>query len=282
MTRFSIIACIVIVFIAVSMLFVLHIPSSERRAEPIAQPLILIAHGLGGYNGHTVTNTRSALKENYKKGYRWFEMDFRITRDNALIGFHDAAYRRSDGELVRIADVSLQTVREQAPRGSDLATFADALSFLAQYPDMYLILDPKDSFIASHRLMNKELRAFEKQHGAAATDAVRKRIVPQFYVRWHYIYLKKTFNVPMMIFTLYRSSYSDAEVLAFVRRNQVSMVTMHHGRYSPVLAQRLKEMGITAGVHTLNDETEARRFMDAGAVGIYTDWIQPGEFTTVR
>ena len=48
----------------------------------------LIAHAAGQINGDIYTNSLEALDLSYKKGFRLFELDLRLTKDNRLVAVH--------------------------------------------------------------------------------------------------------------------------------------------------------------------------------------------------
>jgi arylsulfatase A-like enzyme len=55
-----------------------------------------VAHAGGGIKGRSYTNSLEALDENYRRGFRFFELDFNWTSDNQLVCIHDWESRRPD------------------------------------------------------------------------------------------------------------------------------------------------------------------------------------------
>lgn len=55
----------------------------------------LLAHALGGYNGHTYLNTREAFENALKNGYLYFEVDLKLTTDGKLVCWHGRSKRSS-------------------------------------------------------------------------------------------------------------------------------------------------------------------------------------------
>lgn len=62
---------------------------SERYEEYKKDTMRFIAHAGGKINGYFYTNSKEALDQSYKKGFRMFELDFLKTSDNKFVAAHD-------------------------------------------------------------------------------------------------------------------------------------------------------------------------------------------------
>lgn len=54
-----------------------------------ASPELYIAHAGGVIDGQCHTNSREAVEESLRRGYRYIELDLQVTRDNHLVAVHD-------------------------------------------------------------------------------------------------------------------------------------------------------------------------------------------------
>src|SRR5262245_5120338 len=69
-------------------------------AQSSAAPLqvtrgLLVAHALGGIDGARNTNSLEALRCNYKRGFRWFEVDVAATSDGEPVCFRKGDEKRA-------------------------------------------------------------------------------------------------------------------------------------------------------------------------------------------
>src|SRR5690606_35334239 len=62
---------------------------SEDSSLSKIDSLLRIAHAGGSVDGKVLLNSRAALEENYKRGARFFELDFSWTADKRLVFLHD-------------------------------------------------------------------------------------------------------------------------------------------------------------------------------------------------
>ncbi|MGE7795268.1 glycerophosphodiester phosphodiesterase family protein [Lysinibacillus fusiformis] len=67
----------------------------NKKSKDVWENNNLIAHAFGAVDGKDYTNSFEAFEQNYKKGYRVFEVDFLLTSDNRLIARHDWSYDRA-------------------------------------------------------------------------------------------------------------------------------------------------------------------------------------------
>lgn len=58
------------------------------------------AHALGNYHGYTMTNSKEALLNSYKTGFRFFEVDIQRTSDGHFVAYH--LWSKNDAERLEI------------------------------------------------------------------------------------------------------------------------------------------------------------------------------------
>jgi glycerophosphoryl diester phosphodiesterase len=110
----------------------------------------LIAHALGEVDGKIETNSKEAFKASWGNGYRALEIDFTYTSDGVLVARHDFEEDGSYYRLEQDATESLvmdkdtfqnsKIIYEQTP-----ITAVDVLGLMAEYPDVYIITDTKET-----------------------------------------------------------------------------------------------------------------------------------------
>lgn len=255
---------------------------------PLAQPAVmrdwtdyrLIAHAMGGIDGHALTNTYEAFAANYDKGLRLFEADLQFTADGRLAAFHDWGNFR---KLVGPSDLPAEGAASPLPLDMFKSLrlcdryrpldFPDIVKLLGAYHDVYLVTDTK----------SRSLPVVERQFAQIA-EALRiegrrdvgRRIVPQVYTPEMYALLEKKFSFSSYIYTLYGSDLSDGEVLRFLRdAPKIKAVAMPESRVSLPFVSALKQLGRVVYTHTVNDRSTFEKYRRLGVDGVYTDFLYP-------
>ena len=247
-------------------------PPPPGRAQPLERGQ-LIAHALGGLEGDTYTNTREAFEQNYALGHRWFEVDLRLTQDGVLVCFHDK-HEASIGIEGTLDDVSFEEFLglEWKDRYS-LLSFEALLELLQQHPDALLVTDTK---LWDEATIDALVGAV-----SAVDSTLFTRIIPQIY---EFGDLDRIEGIERrfgpfysVIFTLYVTRSSNAEVLHFLERRPVPMVTVpqYPGRMERDFLDGLRNTGAYLFTHTLNEPETMRDYLQLGIDGFYTDHICP-------
>jgi glycerophosphoryl diester phosphodiesterase len=273
--RFYLLAFLVLAGIVLAAGAAMH---DDVRAEyrPAPPGLLLIAHAGGGLPQGTYTNAREAFDLAHANGFRLFEADFARTQDGAVVLIHDwdATYARLfTGLPLGIAVPALRlsgwrpdhaAFMASPMRGGLTPMDLDALfGWMRRHPDARIVTDVKDDNLAV-------LAAI-----AAAAPDLRDAFIPQIYAPDELAEARRL-GFRDVILTLYRSSLSDDEVIAFARGANLWAVTMPQERaLAGRLVERLAEAGMRVAVHTVNapDAAEALRHRGVGA--LYTDYLLP-------
>lgn len=114
---------------------------------PTAAPVSyrLVAHAGGAFHGLTYTNSKEALDESYRKGFRLFELDFEWTSDNRLVLVHDWKHTSSlFGQPAHVFTYNefLTSARRD---GLHQVTFEGLVSWLRSHSDAFVVTDTKAS-----------------------------------------------------------------------------------------------------------------------------------------
>lgn len=246
----------------------------------------IIAHAMGGINGHTYTNTLDAFVANYELGSRLFETDLLLTTDNKLIARHEWTGNMS--KLLGQLDV-LPAAKQGTPLSYNEVMDSPILGLyspldidkimdlLIAYPDAYIVTDTKE--------LDPEL--VTRQFTLIIEAAERKdpsllaRIVPQIYSRDMLDVVNKVHAFPEVIYTLYQSQDSDEQVIDFVKETGVE-ITMPTTRATKSFVHKLKQAGARVYVHTVNDEQEISKLSRMGVDGFYTDFVSEDDLSRIR
>ena len=257
-------------------------PESELSATEILANEQLIAHGMGAIGGLTIPNCLEGFLAQYEAGIRVFEVDLRLTRDAKVVLRHDWWSTWQEGiDWVHIPTrekfVSEKIKGEYTP-----LSFRDLLLLMEEYPDICVITDSKftDSDI------------FSIQFDAMLADAhelgltyLFDRIVVQVYDGNMRTGLNNIYPFPHYIYTLYQDTTfkgttdSFREKAAYCAQRGIEGITMDEYWWKPSFAVIAEEYGIEVYVHTVNDAEKAKKYLNDGVSGIYTDSIKPADIT---
>jgi glycerophosphoryl diester phosphodiesterase len=231
-------------------------------APPV--PSLAVAHAGGEIGGKTYTNSIEALEENYRRGYRLFELDFDWTADNELVATHNwAGYRGPrHGGAPTLADFLAQTPGPFRPASRFMI-----YEWLTAHGDAYIITDVK----------NRSLEALAQIR--MERPALVPRFIPQIYLFKDYE-LAASQGYRHIILTLYRclGSTADAAIVDFARTRRLFAVTVPSNRcLEGGLAAELARMNVPVYVHTVNELSVYERLAARGAHGVYTDRLLPVE-----
>lgn len=267
----------VIVIGALIMLLVIAFSNEDEQPASGFEAHKVIAHAMGGINGHTYTNAFEAFVANYAQGTRVFEVDLLLSADDQLVGRHEWSGNMS--KLLGQLDV-LPANKQGGVL--DYKEFMDSpilniyspidveklLDLMQHYPDAYIVTDTKE---IKPELINKQFTLLVE--AAQLRDpSILDRVVPQIYNQSMLDEINKVYSFPELLYTLYQSKDTDEQVIEFVNKTGVD-ITMPVGRATKSFVKKLKKAGARVYVHTVNEEAEIRELARMGVDGFYTDFV---------
>ncbi|MFC3750501.1 phosphatidylinositol-specific phospholipase C/glycerophosphodiester phosphodiesterase family protein [Paenibacillus sp. GCM10012306] len=276
----------VIMILALGLLVIFALGQKQEQPASGFAAHRVVAHAMGGIGGHTYTNAFEAFIANYEQGTRVFETDLLLSTDNQLIARHEWTANMS--KLLGQTEV-LSSDKVGAPLSHDEfmnspimniyspLDLEKILDLMQHYTDAYIVTDTKE--FDSGLIMEQ----FEMLTEAARTrdSALLERIVPQIYSRAMLDELNNIYMFPTVIYTLYNSKDTDAEVLEFVQNNKVD-ITMPASRASRDFVQKLKKAGARVYVHTVNEEDQIVKLSRMGVDGFYTDFVAENDLNRIK
>ncbi|HDZ76829.1 MAG TPA: amidohydrolase [Candidatus Omnitrophica bacterium] len=223
----------------------------------------LIAHAAGEIKSISSTNSLEALDKNYANGFRFIELDFEWTSDEHLVLIHD--WKKSMTRLFNESPGNY-TLREYENlnmiNGLTQMTLDDLAKWVRRHQDVYIVTDIK-------RYNSKGLRLISDRF-----PGIVGNFIPQIYYFQEY-WLARKMGYKHIILTLYRSEYSDEEILSFVSKNYLAAVTMPIKRANTRLPAKLKQMGVSTYAHTVNTVSLQNQLYTNDVFGVYTDSLNP-------
>jgi glycerophosphoryl diester phosphodiesterase len=253
--------------LTVTSVFVIGIANAQSSGTKAPKAPRLIAHAGGDIYGIRMTNSHQALDKSYEEGFRFIELDIRMTSDNIPVIAHDW------GNANWFSGVKYSTDRptysefkkRQPILDLDLLDLESLSQWLSKHEDAYIVTDIKEGNIEILKLIA------EKYPEAA------KRIIPQIYFFSEYDTVK-ALGFDNIILTEYRLDVEDHELLQFCQDHSLFALTLSQERALPEILVKCSDLGIPVYVHTINDYNIYMKLRDNGAYGVYTDYFQPSDW----
>jgi hypothetical protein len=224
-----------------------------------------IAHAGGNYGFITYSNSYEALDENYKEGFRYFELDFVFTSDDVLVCLHDwrSNFKRSFGFTTKNPLSYYEFVNTVAANKKFKNCTVDGLAnWISDNSDAYIVTDIKgDNLIGLRQLLE-------------AIPNAKKKIIPQIYQPKNFKSVKEL-GFESIIWTLYRYDGNVDDVLDEIKDFSGKIaITMPTKRARTNLPYELTRLNIPSYVHTINSSEETSLYTEKMHVTeIYTDFM---------
>ncbi|KAA1415908.1 glycerophosphodiester phosphodiesterase [Nocardioides humilatus] len=231
--------------------------------------VLAFAHRGGAYHPEIegLENTLAAFQHAAALGYRYLETDVHVTKDGALLAFHDDVLDRVTDKVGAIRDLDLAEIREARIGGRErVPTFIDLLD---NFPDALFNIDIKsDGAAAALAALVRERDLWDRiLVGSFSRARIREfRRLTDGRV--------PTAAHPLEIVAFrFLPSARLADRLA--GRGFVALQVPHRrGRLllvSPGFVRRAHAAGKQVHVWTVDDPDEMRALLDRGIDGLFTD-----------
>lgn len=230
----------------------------------------LIAHAGGEIYGYRLTNSLEAIENAYASGFRYMELDFDLTTDDAVVLIHGW-----EGMCSRLLGSPGQRSLSEFQNSDTfmnltLLTLDDLLTFLKKHPDVSIITDVKSE---------NNLQVLSKIREQAGKYS--QNFIPQIYEYDQYETVKEL-GYERIILTLYRMNADYEELGAFVREKSLWAVTMSESIVSEELLTAVNAGETPVYCHAVNDLSFFESWHEKGVTGIYTDYFTPNHWPEIE
>lgn len=226
----------------------------------------LVAHAGGSIYGYKYTNSLEALEQAYNNGFKLIEMDFQWTSDDKIVCIHDWESMVRRLFMINSRPLNLYEFKNYNTfQDLTLIDIDDIANWLREKDDVYIITDMKGDNIK-----------FLKTVAESYKD-IQNRFIPQIYSIEEYDPVKEM-GYEDIILTLYRTYYTDTQIVNFAKDHDLFAITMAAERAQNNLPNLLKDIGVLTYAHTINELYEFENLQRNGIHGIYTDYFQPNNF----
>jgi len=233
-------------------------PGAPSSYEWLAgSAFIPIAHGLGPWL-EDEPNTMKTFYAGLGRGFRIFEVDLALTRDDSVICYHGAADAQDIDTLTYRGYLTLM-----ARRGSAPCTIRDLVREARNRPQVRFVLDVKNRFERLYSLVR----------AAIGGPELGRQFIPQVYFFEQLAVVRETPFFGGAIFTSYRSALTTRQIFSYASELGVKAVTITVARF-----ERMRTPippGLHVFVHPVDDPFVAMKMRSQGVAGIYTSYVSP-------
>jgi len=222
-----------------------------------------IAHVGGSADDKIITNSQQAIRDSLNAGFYLIELDFEWTNDNQIVLIHDwdATVKKLFNKEPGV--YSLKEFKEfRAIDDIRQLSLPDLAVWVRQCPHLRIVTDVKRNNIEALYYISQEYRDIQGQ------------FIPQIYEFNEYDTVRQL-GYQDIILTLYRSNYSDDDILKFVRSHRLFALTMPVIRARSSLTKKLNQLGVFVYAHTVNSLELENELSESGVNGFYTDFLKP-------
>ena len=243
----------------------------------------IVAHAGGGVeqDGEMTfyTNSLEALKQNYSKGIRVFELDFYLTSDKKLAVVHDwEQFGNEDGVPLTSEEWRNFKTFGSPKTNSRFTTMfiGDVLDQMLINKDMVVVTDTKSFEISEEDLLTqfKEI----KDEALKRDPKLLERVVPQIYNEEMLSKIKSIYDFKTVIYTTYAAPYTADEILKFSREHdEIKAVTFPKTdpRFDGKKIKLIQDSGLLAYTHPISTVEEYKLQKQRGVEGFYSGVLRP-------
>lgn len=243
----------------------------------------VICHALGQTEtGESMTNCKEAFLYNYQRGFRVFEIDIQDTKDGIPVLRHDWTEDLGQGDTFgRLEDGSLCI-----PSGELFLTtkiygkytplsLQDMFSLMQEYPDCYVVLDPKDTPDRYAQFL--QFVNIAKDNGY---EEVLDRIIVQLYSEEMLEVVQKIYPFSHYLYTLYYSGYYE-DAAVFCEKNKIPIMAMPVGWVTEYVFDHTPS-SVKIWAYTTDKPSTQEKLAQMGVDGIYVNNTLPSEWDTIQ
>lgn len=228
----------------------------------------MIYHAGGQIEGNSYTNSVEAVEKTLSEGNYFIEIDLRYTSDNYLVCTHDW----TDAYLEDYQPTLEEFLASKIQGKYSPLTAEHLIQFMKEYPQMHLITDIKnDGDICP---VISDLVALAEEDAS-----ILDRFIIQLYTGREKASVQEIypFDDTQFLFTIYNWGHWQLEVAQICNEENISVITVPYGEMPDEDAALMRELGFTVYEHTVNRADEARRSLERGISGFYTDALSPSD-----
>ena len=240
---------------------------SEGDAWYLEHPLIY--HAGGEIHGSSYTNSLEAVEKTLAEHTDkcFIEMDLARTSDGVLVCAHtwEDAFLDADRPTLE------QFLSRKIQGRFTPLTVERLVQIMAENPNMYLVTDIKSETGSVPTVISELVEMCGRDQD------VLSRVVIQLYTGWEKTEVQEVypFDDSQFLFTTYWQGPWNLGMAQVCNEMNIAVITVPYGVMPDADAALLKELGFTVYEFTVNRADEARKSLNRGIAGFYTDDLVP-------
>ena len=240
-----------------------------------------IAHALGGIGDKTYLNSKESFLAGYQMGCRLFEVDLVKTSDNVWVCRHSwyQSLGQWEGDEKKVLSSEEFLSRPIYGKYTPI-TFENLLVLLSDYPDAFVMLDSKQYSLRNYQKTVEDYADYIELAEAAGVPDVMRQVIPEIYNQAMFAGTALLYDFPGYIYSLWQeySIKELTEIAAFCREKNIQAATVYYKYWSEDVQKIFDKKGIRLYIYTVNDLKEAQYYMQEGAAGVCSDYLQDTMF----
>jgi glycerophosphoryl diester phosphodiesterase len=152
------------------------------------------------------------------------------------------------------------------------------LKLMAKYPDIRIVLDGKYGVIDT---VKREFKLILSTAKSLKLTGVLDRMIVELYNEDMYSAVKKIHAFPDYMLALYKiftgapSESAFRSVAEYCRDKSIPVIVMVVSWWNPAYVDIAADCGVKLALYTVNSDSEAQAFFDAGVIALFTDTLPP-------
>ena len=239
-------------------------PLFEPSGDLWFQNTRLVCHAGGGIDGLDYTNSKEAIENTLSNGNRYIEIDFAYTSDKELVCMHYWDEQWSGSTIPTLQEfLTGRIFGKYTPM-----TASDLVQYMNDYPDLYIIIDTKESDYVQVIQNLVELSSYN-------TD-ITDRFIIQLYSEGKKDEIKSfyPFADSNFLFTAYNfGANRPNKILDICYKENIFIVTVPYRAWDQETLDLYNSKNIVIFEHSINRPDLAHEELQKGVYGIYTDFL---------
>lgn len=235
-----------------------------------------IAHALGGLDGKSYLNSKESFISSYEKGVRLFEVDLTKTSDGVWVCRHNwnKPLGQWQGEDKKVLTAEEFLERPIYGKYTPMS-LEDFFVLLKDYPDAFVLLDSKQYSIRNYRRTLDDYSEYVKIAQNAGAEKVLAQLIPEIYNQAMFSGTALIYDFPSYIYSLWQeySMEEIKEIAFFCKEKKIPAVTVYSKYWTEEIQEIFEKHGLQVYVYTVNEVSEAKKFMENGVAGICSDTL---------
>lgn len=227
---------------------------------------VFVAHGAGGINHITYSNSNDAFNLSLHNGFQLIELDFVWTLDNKLVVLHDWFHNFNKFYGSKGIRSYKDFMSEKMNYGLTRLALDHLLELFKRNKNFSIITDIKSKNIKGLKFLNDFFSDY------------KNRIIPQIYNFSEFKSVKEL-GFEKVILTLYKMRVNRIKLVNFLKGKSLFGVTVPKNLASnKQLIESILKTGHRVFTHTVNTKKEVKHLIKNKIHGVYTDFLVPSDF----